>query len=99
MTDYSRPYCKNCKLIWGKYSIGFVLKCTKCGRQLTLRSFNPWAKTITGAVIIIISLLTFLIPDVPIVWIGGFIVGGSVIYNGLNQWSEIEELDKKGKNF
>lgn len=96
---YARPYCENCKLVWGRYNIGLVLKCDKCGQSLILKSFNPWPKTIGGIFIIILGLLTFLIPIISIMWIGGFIAGGYMIYNASNQWSEIEELDKKSKFF
>ncbi len=99
MNKYSRPYCKNCKLIWGRYSIGFVLKCTKCGQPLILKSFNPWPQIIGGVLIIILGLLTFLVPNIPIIWIGGFIAGGFMIYNVFNQWSKIKEIDEKSKIF
>ena len=26
-------------------------------------------------------------------WIGGFILGGSLLFRGFNQWSEIEKMD------
>jgi hypothetical protein len=99
MNEYSRPYCKNCKLIWGRYNIGFVLKCDKCGQPLILKSFNPWSKIIGGIFIIILGILTLLIPDIPIIWIGGFIAGGLIINNALSQWEKIKEIDKKSKNF
>ena len=99
MNKYARPYCKNCKLIWGRYSIGLVLKCTKCGQPLILKSFNPWPKIIGGVSIIILGLLTLLVPDIPIIWIGGFIAGGFMIYNASNQWGKIAELDEKSKIF
>lgn len=96
---YARPYCENCKLIWGRYSIGLVFKCTKCGSPLILKSFNPWLKIVGGVLIILLGLLTLLLPDVPMIWIGGFIWGGFMIYNAYNQRSEIEELDVKSKSF
>ena len=99
MNKYARPFCKNCKLIWGRYSIGFVLKCDKCGQPLILKSFNPWFKIIGGVFIIILGFLTFSIPDIPLIWIGGLIAGGAMIYNAFEQWSKIEELDKKSKPF
>lgn len=99
MNKYARPYCKNCELIWGRYSIGLVLKCTQCNQSLILKAFNPWLKIIVGVLIIILGFLTFLVPNIPIIWIGGFIAGGVMIYNALNQWSKIEELDEKSKIF
>lgn len=91
---YSRPYCKNCKLIWGASSIGRILHCTKCNRPLILQSFSPWPKVIGGLVIICIGALTFFSKEIPTIWIGGFIFGGSLIFNGFQQWSKIRKLDE-----
>lgn len=95
MKKYSRPYCKDCKLAWGKKSIGFVLKCTKCGQPLRLKSFNPWPNFFAGIIAITLGALTIFIAEIPIIWIGGFIAGGFSIYNSFNRWSEIQDLDEK----
>lgn len=99
MDKYARPYCKNCKLMWGRWNIGFVMKCTKCGRSLILKSFNPWFKFFLGLVIIVLGLSTFLFPFIPILWIGGFLWGGSLMFSGFDQWNKVKELDKKSKPF
>lgn len=49
---YARPYCENCKLVWGKQNIGLVMSCTKCGRKLILKSFNPLPLYVRGLGII-----------------------------------------------
>jgi len=94
---YSRPYCKNCNLIWGKQNIGYILNCTKCGRPLVLKSFNPWPSVIAGLIIICVGGLTLLISEIPIIWIGGFLFGGSLFLNGFGQWSKIQNLDQGTK--
>ena len=99
MDKYARPYCENCNLIWGRYSIGLVLNCTECEQPLILKSFNPWPKMIGGVAIILLGLLTLLVSYIPIIWIGGFIVGGSMIHNGAKQCDEISKLDEKSKIF
>ena len=36
---------------------------------------------------------TFLIPNMPVFWIGGFLWGGSLIFNGFRQWLKVREID------
>lgn len=91
---YSRPYCENCKLIWGKQNIGRILNCTKCGHPLVLKSFNPWPKVMAGLGIICAGGLTLLVKEIPIIWIGGFLFGASLVFNGFQQWSKIKDLDQ-----
>lgn len=91
---YSRPYCENCKLIWDSQSIDRILICTKCGRPLTLKSFNPWFSLIGGLCIIFIGGLTLVFQVIPIIWIGGFLFGASLIVNSFRQWLKITKLDK-----
>ena len=95
---YERPYCASCKLIWGYQSIGRVLNCRQCGKPLTLKSFNPWLSALGGLGVIAIGGLTLAIRHIPIIWIGGFLFGGSLIINGLRQWFEIKELDAQDNN-
>lgn len=93
MNKYLRPYCEKCKLIWGNQSIGRVFKCTKCNRSLVLETFNPWPKVILGVGIICSGGLTLFVKEIPIIWVGGFLYGASLMINGLKQWSKIKELD------
>ena len=89
---YHRLYCKNCKLIYGTQNIG-LLNCTKCGSPLIFKSFNPWLRTIGGALIIFFGMLTLTIEDFPIIWIGGFLWGASLIIISLKQWQDIKKID------
>jgi hypothetical protein len=91
---YDRPYCENCKLIYGKGSMGIILKCTKCGRPLILKSFNPYPKVIGGVIILILTISSFFINEIPIIWIGGLFLGVSMISNSLSQWNKIKKLDE-----
>lgn len=91
---YARPYCENCKLIWGKQNIGLVMSCTKCGRKLVLKSFNPLPLCIKGLGIISLGGLTILF-GFPFFWIGGFLWGGQQIYNAFKQWGSVQDLDKR----
>ncbi|MFH1792144.1 MAG: hypothetical protein ABH819_00685 [Patescibacteria group bacterium] len=91
---YARPYCENCKLIWGKKSTGLVMVCNKCGSKLALKSFNPWPTFVMGLGIISLGVLT-IISGLPIIWIGGFLWGGQKIYNAFKQWSDVQDLDNK----
>lgn len=90
---YARLYCSNCKSIWSKTSIGTVLYCTKCGKALVLKSFNPWMDLLIGAGIISLGIATILYTQIPIMWIGGFLWGGQMIINGFRQWQKIKVLD------
>lgn len=87
-----RPYCENCKLIWGSRSIGFIMICGKCGQRLILKSFNPWNQCLKGLGVISLGGLT-LMSGLPIVWIGGFLWGGQLIFNGFKQRNSIKILD------
>jgi predicted RNA-binding Zn-ribbon protein involved in translation (DUF1610 family) len=93
MSKYARPYCKNCKLVYGMRAIGLVTHCTQCGQPLTLKSVNPWPKTFGGIALISVGLVTIFFWMIPIVWIGAFIWGGSLIYKGWKQWSQVKKLD------
>ena len=95
MNKYARPYCKYCKVLYGKQSIGIVLNCTKCGRSLILKSFNPWLKTIGGITVILLVFISLFYTQIPIIWIGGFILGPSLIINSFKQWGKVRELDKE----
>lgn len=91
---YARPYCNRCKLIWGKRSIGSVLKCTKCGQNLILKSFNPLSQLLKGLGILSVGGLTMLTDQFPIIWIGGFLWGIQIIFNGFKQWNNVNSLDR-----
>ena len=91
---YHRPYCENCKLIYSALSTGLILNCSKCQRPLTFKSFNPWPKTI-GGILIFLFAMFILLMGVPIIWIGGFIWGISLMISGHTQWSKIKNLDTK----
>jgi hypothetical protein len=92
---YKRPYCPSCKLIWGRQSIGRVLKCTRCGQPLTFKSFSPWLSTFGGLAAITLGGLTLAVREIPVIWIGGFLFGCSLVINGFRQWFKIVALDAK----
>jgi hypothetical protein len=92
--QFARPYCKHCKIFYGKQSIGIILNCTKCGRPLILKSFNPIPSIIGGLAIILIAFFTLILIEIPIIWIGGFILGPSLIINAIKQWYSVNKLDK-----
>lgn len=94
LDKYSRPYCENRKLIYGIESIGFLSYCTECGRPLVLKSFNPWNKVWGGIALISVGVITIFFVQIPIIWFGAFIWGGSLIINSLRQWSKIKKLDR-----
>jgi len=93
MSKYSRPYCENCKLIWGVGAIGQIVHCTECGAPLIWKSFNPWPRVGGGIALISVGLVTTFLWLIPIVWIGAYIWGGSLIYNAWRQWSKINKID------
>ena len=93
-SKYKRPYCKKCKLIFGKDSIGSLFKCTKCGAPLVLKTFNPNLQLLKGIIILSLGVLTYYL-ELPIIWIGGFLWGGQLLFSGYKQWNEIKDLDKK----
>jgi len=95
MNRYTRPYCEYCKVLYGKQSIGLILKCTRCDHPLILKSFNPWPKIIGGIAITLLALISLSYSQIPIIWIGGFIAGPSLIINGFIQWGKVRELDKE----
>jgi predicted RNA-binding Zn-ribbon protein involved in translation (DUF1610 family) len=91
---YSRPYCKNCELIYGIGSIGYLKYCTQCGRPLIMKSFNPWYKFWGGVALITTGAITVFFSVIPIVWIGAFIWGFSLMINSFRQWRKIKKLDE-----
>jgi len=93
---YARPYCENCKIFWGKQNIGLVMNCTKCGRKLILKSFNPWPLCVKGLGIISLGGFTMYL-GFPIIWIGGFLWGGQQIINAFKQLNDVKTLDNKTK--
>ena len=95
-SKYARLYCTNCKAIYGHQSMGLIEKCNKCGQELIFKSFSPWPQYLIGLVIICIGGLTVLL-GLPIIWIGGFLWGGRLIFNGFNQWNKIWVLDTKSR--
>lgn len=92
-----RPYCSHCKIAWSKYDIGRIKQCSTCHSNLALASFYPMSKIIGGFAILIISLLTIVIMQIPIIWIGGFIVGITIMVNGIKEKKSLMRLDKKAK--
>jgi ssDNA-binding Zn-finger/Zn-ribbon topoisomerase 1 len=91
---YKRPYCSDCKLIWEESAIGRVAQCSKCGAPLILKNFNPYTKSILGLLVISVGCITFFIKEVPILWIGGFLWGLSIIVNAFRNWAKVKALDK-----
>jgi len=91
--QYKRPYCRSCKLIWGRRSIGRLFNCTGCNQPLKLKSFNPWLKALYGLGVIAGGAVTLFIPDMPVFWIGGLLWGGQLVVNGFRQWSKVRALD------
>lgn len=98
MDKYSRPYCDKCKLIYGIGATGYVKNCTECGRPLVMKSFNPWTKLVGAVVLIAIGLVTILVTEIPIIWIGAFLWAIVLIFNGFRQWSKIKDLDNPYKS-
>lgn len=96
--SYKRPYCPDCKLIWGENAISRVAQCSKCGVTLILEDFNPYTKSILGLLIIAAGCLTFFIKEFPILWIGGFLWGISIIANAFQNWVRIKRLDENARN-
>ncbi len=90
---YKRPYCPDCKLIWGKNSINKITQCSKCGVSLILEDFNPYKKSLLGILIIAGGCLTVFIGEFPIIWIGGFLWGISIIATAFQNWAKIRKLD------
>lgn len=91
--NYSRPYCEKCNLVYRKGSIGIVLNCEKCKQKLILKDFSPWPKVGSGIAFIALGAFT-LLANLPIIWIGGFIAGGILIYQGVETAGRIEDLDQ-----
>lgn len=91
INKYVKPYCYSCRLIFGSSS---QLNCNKCGRPLIFKSFNPLKTLLKGLGFIFLGSTTLFMQWVPIIWIGGFLYGGSLIFNGFKQWSEIKTMDR-----
>jgi hypothetical protein len=91
---YLRPYCEHCNLVYSALAFGVITHCTQCAGPLSLKSFNPWPKIGGGIALISVGLITIFFNLIPIVWIGAFIWGGSLIYNGNKKWSQIRKLDR-----
>jgi len=92
---YKRPYCEECKQIYGNTAIGRVLKCQKCGRPLILKNFNPHFKLLLGLLVIGLGCLTFFVKELPVLWFGGILWGGSIIVYGYANWEKIKKMDTR----
>ena len=92
-----RPYCDNCKLIWSKYASNQVKYCSQCNNPIVIKTFYPVLKIIGGIIIVLIGLFTLLSDDSSVIWIGGFLFGGSLIINGEKQFSDINKLDRDAR--
>ena len=92
--QYLRPYCKNCKLIYSLIKNISLRNCTQCGKPLKLKSFNPYPYFFLGIVIFLISATTLIVSYMPIIWIGGFIWGISLMVKSFDNWNKIKDLDK-----
>lgn len=92
-----RPYCENCKLIWSKYASNSIKYCSQCNYPIVIKTFYPELKVIGGIISILIGLFTLLSESSSVIWIGGFLFGGSLIINGFNQFSTINKLDRDAK--
>lgn len=92
--QYLRPYCPKCKVIYSMIKNIGIKKCSKCGESLEFKSFNPYIKLILGVFILGLSIATVALSQSPIIWIGGFIWGGYMIYSSFENWEEIKKLDK-----
>lgn len=93
ITNFTRPYCPVCNLIWGKNAIGRITSCSKCHGSVILKDFNPYPKLFLGISIILLGGLTFFIKEFPIIWIGGFLWGISTILYAFQNWFKIQKLD------
>ncbi|HLP86700.1 MAG TPA: hypothetical protein VK153_02380 [Candidatus Paceibacterota bacterium] len=71
-----------------------IKKCPKCGESLKFKSFNPYIKLMFGVFILGLSIATVALSQSPVIWIGGFIWGGYMIYASFENWEEIKKLDK-----
>jgi ssDNA-binding Zn-finger/Zn-ribbon topoisomerase 1 len=90
---YKRPHCPNCNLIWEKTAIGRVIYCDKCGRPLILKDFDPYKKSLLGLLIIGLGLWTIFSQASSVLWFGGLLWGGSIIYYAFLNWDKVKELD------
>ena len=91
---YKRPYCPDCKLIWGEAAISKVTQCSKCGVNLILEDFNPYTKSLLGILVIVAGCLTFFIKEIPVIWWGGAIWGLFIIGDAFQNWFRIKAIDK-----
>lgn len=92
--SYNRLYCANCKIIYSVIKNIGLKKCRTCGKQLTLKSFNPYISLFSGIFILLIATASVVFSTSPIMWIGGFILGGGLCINGFEKWDKIRDLDK-----
>lgn len=93
-----RPFCKHCKIAWSKFELDSVNTCTTCKSPVAKVSFYPISKIIGGLSVVIIGMLTIILMQIPIIWIGGIIIGFTLIINGLKEWQSLRRLDKKAKS-
>lgn len=98
ITNFTRPYCPICNLIWGKNAIGRITSCSKCYGPIILKDFNPYPKLFLGISIILLGGLTLFIKELPIIWIGGFLWGLSTILYSFQNWLNIKKLDSSNEN-
>ncbi len=89
-----RPYCDNCKIIWSKYASDSVKYCLTCNNRIKIKTFYPELKVVGGVIIILFALFTLFSEDSSVIWIGGFLFGGSLIGLGIDQSSTINKLDR-----
>lgn len=82
----ARPYCDRCRVIYERRAAIPPAQCTKCGNRLRIKSFNPWPTASLGVLAIAAGVVTVCIAEVPIIWIGGFLLGGSIIANAFRNW-------------
>lgn len=94
-SKYLRPYCRNCKIAYSLIKTIGSKNCSKCGKELKLKSFNPWISVILGIIILIAGLATLITEEIPVIWIGGFLWGAIMLIDGFLKWGSIKELDQE----
>ena len=93
--SYKRLYCKKCKSIYSSSRLlSQKYNCDKCGNKLKLKSFNPWFSFLAGIMVLGIGIATVMLSQSPIIWIGGFILGISLMVRGFTQWDKVKDIDK-----
>lgn len=94
-----RPTCKSCEVVWSRYAEGELEYCPRCNSKIIDKNIDPGLNIGAGIIIITVSVVILLMNKTPI-WVGGFILGISLILKGNDQQKHFKKIDDEaGPNY